>query len=804
MKYIKRSVRPKIVQAMLLGLLFLGAPAGAVTTEYTDLSLDELLKIDIDVATLTGMSRERVPVSLTTITKEDIALTPARHILDLIEVYVPGAFWEAHSETGHPGIRGVIADRNGKVLLLVNGRKMNQDAHAGAVSELENYDLGDIERIEIIRGPGSVTYGPGAIMGVVNIITKQAADNQGFRATSFGNYQYRQNGSSLSYGLDRENLQVYAYGSATRTLGQKDTRLYAVYDSVTGYVGDDIYASRLALHDTLANGTVRPVGTLESGNLLGDYWYTPQLKAMLDVTLYKNNRFMARYANSGNVQLLTLGNASQTHLAGESELINPSPISVRQYMLSFENTHEFHPKFTMVSTGTWNDQDYRRMIIRDTNDIGALSNYTHNFSEKHLTVGTLGKFTPMAEYKFALGAEYSRNIVGAPWFQSASMMRLGDAQNMFGDTSVNNPAIYRGTGTAPTGFIKKGSEIYVGDGWQTNTVSFVGEANLEFHPLFTLLLSGRADKDDNSNWGLSPRLAWIGEINDQWIAKLIGQRSVRMNFMEQSYLENKKGSASDPEVLQGVEGILGWTPREDVSVGLSAYFNNYDVLGFSRLDTTTKRVGTLDVAGVELEAKYSTHHLTVGMSHSFLKQLAFKLSETSTQSGISYEDFHPSLIVTNGKNKDTVVIDGYGDNLNNWPSNATKAFVNWKIIEPLTLHLDSRLFWVFQGGKDGLEVYGRNADALPAADSLITQRVHATIDSIRAHNMFDTDFRINASLAYAFSRRGTITLYCQNLFGLNENKRYPYDAGDIRVYSSRWQYFAEPRTFGANLAFHFE
>src|SRR5262245_27785896 len=87
---------------------------------------------------LTRMLRKNVPDSVTTITEEDIRLTPARNIYDLMEVYVPGALWMNHSEGPHMGIRGIISDRNTKFLLLVNGRNLNQNAHNGAADELGN------------------------------------------------------------------------------------------------------------------------------------------------------------------------------------------------------------------------------------------------------------------------------------------------------------------------------------------------------------------------------------------------------------------------------------------------------------------------------------------------------------------------------------------------------------------------------------------------------------------------------------------------------------------------------------------
>ena len=73
-------------------------------------------------------------------------------------------------------------DRPYKFLVNVNGVNVNIKAHYGARLELLNWELSDIERIEIIRGPGSVTYGPGAIGGVINIYTKTAREAPGLEA----------------------------------------------------------------------------------------------------------------------------------------------------------------------------------------------------------------------------------------------------------------------------------------------------------------------------------------------------------------------------------------------------------------------------------------------------------------------------------------------------------------------------------------------------------------------------------------------------------------------------------------------
>jgi len=140
--------------------------------DLVHLSFEELMKVKFNIGTITGMEQSKVPLSITTITAEDIKHTPARNIYDLIGIYVTDALWMNQSSGKHSGIRGIIINANYKFLLLVNGVNIGLKNHPGAISELVNWNLSDIESVDIVRGPGAVRYGPGAIAGVISITTK--------------------------------------------------------------------------------------------------------------------------------------------------------------------------------------------------------------------------------------------------------------------------------------------------------------------------------------------------------------------------------------------------------------------------------------------------------------------------------------------------------------------------------------------------------------------------------------------------------------------------------------------------------
>lgn len=827
--------------ALLAGL---ATAAGAVQTEEVELSLQDLMELKIDVGTLTGMARNKIPVSLTTITAEDIALTPARNINDLVETYVPGANWSLHSESGHIGIRGIMSDRNGKFLTLVNGYVMNQNAHDGSMSEIENWDLNDVERIEVIRGPGSVTYGPGAIMGVINIVTKNAKDHGGLKLGTAGNATYRGQGGYLSYGRQAGDLQVWSYASLTRTQGQRSPRIYVGVDSVYGYLGagNSWNAKATELKDKRANSQTA-FGAEKNSSYFNDYRGWPQGKFMTDLR-WKEFRLSGRFTNSGNTQVLSLIPAKTRE---DGEWVDNNQLQIRQALVALENEHKFSDLWKQTTKVSWNDQDFSRWFVRDTNDIDQLRNYSHSFSERHIKVHSLAQLSPSEKFRFAAGAEYSRNTVGSAWGNDGKEIRLGDDQNMFGGSyadvlaadSITNlkRGIYapsakfraaqlaakKAMPSAPAGTKYDTSIVYVGEGWSTNSYGLLGEANLEFHPLATFVVSGRADKDDHSNWGLSPRVAWVGAFSEENVLKLIWQRSVRMNYLEQAYLQNKAGTVSDPEVLNGVEMIHTWKPTPMIDWQTSAYYNDLEILGFNRNTSTTLKVGDLKLAGLELEGKVTLPKVTVGFNHSLVKQLEFKLSDDKDvkSSGITYGDYRRDLAVgkwtdtvkVNGvaiKNAkgdkdstvtvaDTVWIKGTGNDLNNWSNQATKLYVNYKPIESVTLHLDGRMFWGFQGAQDGLDGLEAAVNSLPARDSVAKKRSLDALADIRANDGYGMDFRVNASVAWRFVSWASITASCQNLWGSNDNKRYVYDAGNDKITASRATWLEEPRTFAVRL-----
>jgi outer membrane receptor for ferrienterochelin and colicin len=179
---------------------------------FDDLSLEELLDVQISVASKTNMTQRESPGIVSVITQAEIINSGARDLIDvLLQVpgFVPGL--DVQNTVGI-GIRGSWA-HEGKVLLLVDGQEFNETLYS-TLQFGNHFPLEQINRIEIIRGPGSATYGGYAELGVINIITKSAADVSGVSvALDYGQMAraYARRTISLSIGKQVKDFGIVAH-----------------------------------------------------------------------------------------------------------------------------------------------------------------------------------------------------------------------------------------------------------------------------------------------------------------------------------------------------------------------------------------------------------------------------------------------------------------------------------------------------------------------------------------------------------------------------------------------------------------
>ena len=144
------------------------------------LSLEKLLDTVV-TATLREQAAIDAPASITVV---DAQLIRARGYRTLKQIMndVPGFNDVADRNEEIVAVRGVFTSTTNKILILVNGHRMN-DLMLGRYNTDQYLGLSAVEQVEFIRGPGSALYGTGALVGVVNVITRKGAELDGVEAS---------------------------------------------------------------------------------------------------------------------------------------------------------------------------------------------------------------------------------------------------------------------------------------------------------------------------------------------------------------------------------------------------------------------------------------------------------------------------------------------------------------------------------------------------------------------------------------------------------------------------------------------
>ena len=179
-----------------------------------ELTLEQLGNVQVTTVSKSPEEVWKTPAAIFVITQDDIARSGVTTIPDALRLAPGVEVARIDSSTWSVGIRGFGSNLTRNVLVLIDGRTVYTTLLAGTYWDVQNVMLDDVERIEVIRGPGGTIWGPNAVNGVINIITTPAKDTHGEIVTAGGgsvdqgffNTRYGGgNGRTLDY-------RVYALG----------------------------------------------------------------------------------------------------------------------------------------------------------------------------------------------------------------------------------------------------------------------------------------------------------------------------------------------------------------------------------------------------------------------------------------------------------------------------------------------------------------------------------------------------------------------------------------------------------------
>src|SRR4030081_2814913 len=161
-------------------------------------SLEELGQIEVTTASKEPVKATRTPAAIYVVTQEDMRRSGATSIPEVLRL-VPGVeVARIDADTWSLGVRGFGSSLSRSVLVLIDGRSVYTPLFAGVFWQVQDTLLEDIERIEVVRGPGGTIWGANAVNAVINVITKNTKDTAGTLVSTgggnldqgFGHFRY--------------------------------------------------------------------------------------------------------------------------------------------------------------------------------------------------------------------------------------------------------------------------------------------------------------------------------------------------------------------------------------------------------------------------------------------------------------------------------------------------------------------------------------------------------------------------------------------------------------------------------------
>ena len=167
--------------ATVLCLLFDAVPARAQSQgrDLSALSIEDLLNVEVVSASRKQQRASDVSAAVFVLTREDIRRSGMTSIPEVLRL-VPGVeVAQQNANKWAVSVRGFNALYANKLLVMIDGRSIYNHLFSGVFWDTVDLPLPEIERIEVVRGPGGSVWGANAVNGVINIVTKAAADTMG-------------------------------------------------------------------------------------------------------------------------------------------------------------------------------------------------------------------------------------------------------------------------------------------------------------------------------------------------------------------------------------------------------------------------------------------------------------------------------------------------------------------------------------------------------------------------------------------------------------------------------------------------
>lgn len=284
-------------------------------TELKKLSVKELMDIDVTLASRTPQKLTESASAIQVLTGEDIRRSGATNIPEALRLIPNLQAAQLLSDAWIISSRGFNTTFANKLLVMIDGRTVYTPLFGGVIWDQQNVLLEDVDRIEVVSGPGGTLWGANAVNGVINIITKSAKDTKGLYASVSAGSFLKDNaairyggkiGEKLSY---RVYGQHFNYGPTIQPNGKDTTDAWGVTQGGFRMDWEASAANNYTLQSDIYGGKRKTSGgnsTLNGQNILGRWTHTISNESDIKLQLYYDRYYRNDIPSTGSDKLQTV------------------------------------------------------------------------------------------------------------------------------------------------------------------------------------------------------------------------------------------------------------------------------------------------------------------------------------------------------------------------------------------------------------------------------------------------------------------------------------------------------------------
>ncbi len=184
-------------------------------TDFSTLDLEELARVKVTSAARRPETLGNTSAAITLISRDDIRRSGVSNLPEALRLLPGLAVFQAGTRDWAVSARGFHQQSSNKMLVLIDGRVVYSPIFAGVFWDMQRVPLEDVDRIELIRGPGAALWGANAVNGVINVVTRGAEETAGgFGSVTAGSNDQAQVDVRYGGSVGRRGAgRVYALGS---------------------------------------------------------------------------------------------------------------------------------------------------------------------------------------------------------------------------------------------------------------------------------------------------------------------------------------------------------------------------------------------------------------------------------------------------------------------------------------------------------------------------------------------------------------------------------------------------------------